>query len=110
MTNPEGDHLDRIEALLERSIIASDERMTRLEQSSERNAHLLERVLRVQERVLDTQERTLENQKRQDQQIQILLNAATRHEATISRLDAILERMLYREGRSGDDEPSPENS
>lgn len=34
MTNGSNDRLDKIEALLERSIVASDERMTRLEQST----------------------------------------------------------------------------
>ena len=33
MTNGSSDRLDRIEALLQQSVIASDERMTRLEQS-----------------------------------------------------------------------------
>ena len=104
MTNG-SDRLTQIEQLLERSIVASDERMTRIEQSSNermtrieqdfeqvfnRSSQMLERVLRVQERTLDTQERTLEEQRRQAQQIQILLDAATRHEATISRLNAIL--------------------
>lgn len=63
------------------------------------SAQLLDRVIRVQERILDTQERTLVHQRRQEEQIQILLDAATRHESTISRLDAILERLIYREGR-----------
>ena len=77
----------------------SSDRLDRIEQSLERSTQLLERVIRVQERTLDTQERTLENQRRQEQQIQILLDAATRHEVTISRLDAIIERLVYREGR-----------
>lgn len=109
MNNGSNDRLDRIEQLIERSIIASDERMARIEQSFEqsfnRSSQLLERVLRVQERTLDTQERTLETQKRQEQQNQILLDAATRHEATIARLDAILERLIYREGRGNEDQP-----
>ena len=118
MTNGSNDRLDRIEQLLESFITASitdrqssDERMTRLEQSLEqsfnRNSQLLERVLRVQERTLDTQERTLQEQRRQAQQNQILLDAATRHEATIARLDAILERLIYREGRGNGDQPQP---
>lgn len=79
-------------------------RLDRIEQNLERASNLLERVIRVQERTLDTQERTLENQRQQEQQIQILLDAATRHEATILRLDSILERMIYREGRDSNEE------
>lgn len=75
-------------------------RLDRIEQNLERSTDLLERVIRVQERTLDIQERTLETQRRQEQQIQILLDAATRHEVTISRLDTIIERLVYREGRS----------
>jgi len=84
---------------------SSDQRFDRIEQNLERSTDLLERVIRVQERTLDTQERTLETQRRQEQQIQILLDAATRHEVTISRLDTIIERMVYREGRDGDSDP-----
>lgn len=94
------------------------DRLDRIEQSLERSTQLLERVIRVQERTLDTQERTVTfspgNCKQQ--QIQILLDAATRHEARlaehdarlarqdalIERLDAIIERLIYREGRDGD--------
>ncbi len=70
---------------------------------------MLERVIQVQDRILDTQEQ-------QQGQIQILLDAAIRHEeriaehntriarqdALIERLDAIIERMIYREGRNGE--------
>lgn len=70
------------------------DRLNRIEESLERSTQLLERVVRVQERML-------ENQGRTDERIEILLDAATRHESTISRLDAILERLIYREGRNG---------
>ncbi len=49
MTNS-NDRLDRIEALLERSVTASDERMTRLEQSMERQSQESnERMTRVEQ-------------------------------------------------------------
>lgn len=83
----------------------SNDRIDRVERSLELSAQLLDRVIRVQERILDTQERTLVHQRRQEEQIQILLDAATRHESTISRLDAILERLIYREGRGNGDQP-----
>ncbi len=75
MNNGSGNRLDRIEALLENSIIASNARMDRLEAAIE--------TFR--------------------EPIEILLESATRHDAMISRLDAILERMIYREGRGNDD-------
>ncbi|KJH70836.1 hypothetical protein UH38_15680 [Aliterella atlantica CENA595] len=77
------------------------DRLNRIEESLERSTQLLERVVRVQERMLETQSTTLENQGRTNERIEILLDAATRHESTISRLDAILERLIYREGRNG---------
>lgn len=70
------------------------DRLNCIEKSLERSTQLLERVVRVQERMLETQGRT-------NEKIEILLDAATRHESTISRLDAILERFSYREGRNG---------
>ena len=45
------------------------------------------------------QEQMISTQQQQNDRIQILVDAATRHEATISRLDSILERLIYREGR-----------
>ncbi len=77
------------------------DRLDRIEGSLERSTQLLERVVRVQERLLETQTNTQENQARTNERIEILLDAATRHESTISRLDAILERLIYREGRNG---------
>ncbi len=44
MTNGSSDRLDKIEALLERSIVASDERMTRLEQSTAASDGRLTRI------------------------------------------------------------------
>ena len=57
-------------------------------------------------------ERVINLQARQQEQVEVLLNAAIRHEtriarqdAVIERLDAIIERMVYREGRDGNDLP-----
>ncbi len=76
-------------------------RLNRIESSLDRSTQLLDRVIQVQERMLDTQAIPLENQARTNERIEILLDAATRHESTILRLDAILERLIYREGRNG---------
>lgn len=81
--------------------INQPDRLDRIEQ-------LLERVVQIQERVILTQEQ-------QQGQVQILLNAATDHatriarqDALIERLDTIIERMVYREGRDGDNnQPQP---
>ncbi len=70
------------------------DRLDRIESSLDRSTQLLERVVRVQERMS-------ENQARTNERIEILLDAANRHESTISRLDAIIERLIYREGRNG---------
>ncbi len=58
-------------------------------------------------------ERVIDLQARQQEQVEVLLNAAIRHEtriarqdALIERLDTIIERMVYREGRNSDDDPS----
>lgn len=72
------------------------DRLDRIESSLDRSTQLLERVVRVQERMS-------ENQARTNERIEILLDAATRHESTISRLDAIIERLIYREGRNGEE-------
>ena len=93
------DRIERIEALLERFITASEggssDRLDRIGQSLEKVVDILEQ---------------------QSQQIKALVDAATRHEARITcqdalieRLDAIIERMVYREGRNGDgnDQPQP---
>lgn len=70
------------------------DRLDRIESSLDRSTQLLERVVLVQERMS-------ENQALTNERIEILLDAATRHESTISRLDAIIERLIYREGRNG---------
>lgn len=79
MTNPQPDRLDRMESLLERIINLQGQQQEQLGQHQER--------------------------------IQILLNAATDHntriarqDVLIERLDTLIERMIYREGR-GDSEP-----
>ncbi len=75
MTNGSSDRLDRIEALLQQSVIASDERMTRFEQGMERMQQRLEesakasdeRMTRVEEglerveRVVESNNRFLES-------------------------------------------------
>lgn len=55
------DRLDRMEALLERSVITSNERMTRLEQTMERQAsESNERMTRV-EQIVESNNRFLES-------------------------------------------------
>jgi exonuclease VII small subunit len=66
--------------------------MDRVEATLERSTQLLERVINVQESQ-QNQLGTVQNQ------IEILVRAMTSHEAMISRLDGILERLIYREGR-----------
>lgn len=50
MTNGSNDRLDRIEELLQRSIIASDERMTRIEQSSNERMTRIENLVEANHR------------------------------------------------------------
>lgn len=90
---------------------ASSDRLDRIEQALERSTQLLERVIGVQDVLLATQSQLvtvqgqlLTVQEQQNRQIQILLDSATRHDAMIGRLDAILERMIYREGRGSNDD------
>lgn len=64
------------------------DRLDRIEQSLDRSTNLLERVIQVQA----TQQDTLET----------LVNSQLRQDAMIERLDAILERLIYREGRNND--------
>ena len=79
MTNG-NDRIDRIEALLERS------------------TQLLQQIGQNQGQIITIQEQ-------QQEQIQVLISAATRHNALIERLDAIIERLIYREGRNGGESP-----
>lgn len=71
---------------------SSEERLIRIETTLERSTNLLEQVIQIQERVISAQGQ-------QDDCIQILVDAATRHEAAIAMLDAILARMSQREER-----------
>lgn len=64
------------------------DRLDRIEQSLDRSTNLLERVIQVHA----TQQDTLET----------LVNSQLRQDAMIERLDAILERLIYREGRNND--------
>lgn len=64
----------------------------------------LDRIETLLERIIDLQGR-------QQEQVEVLLNAAIRHEtriarqdAVIERLDTIIERMVYGEGRNGEGE------
>ncbi len=64
-------------------------------------------------------ERVINLQASQQEQVEVLLNTAIRHDVKIAkqdilierqnilieRLDTIIERMVYREGRNGDSEP-----
>ncbi len=56
-------------------------------------------------------ERIAENQQVQQEQIKVLVSVSLDHvdriarqDALIERLDAIIERMVYSEGRNGDDD------
>ncbi len=68
----------------------------------------LDRIEQLLERMAQMQQDIVSLQGQQQGQIQILANAATDHaariarqDALIERLDSILERMIYREGREG---------
>ena len=85
------DRIDRIEALLERFFTAGEGGST----------NQLDRIGQSLEKVVDILEQ-------QSQQIKVLVEASTYHEARITRqealierLDNIIERMVYREGRNG---------
>ncbi|MBV8885798.1 MAG: hypothetical protein JO235_17635 [Chroococcidiopsidaceae cyanobacterium CP_BM_RX_35] len=55
MTNgSSSDRLDQIEALLQRSIVASDERMTRFEQESNNRLTRIEQLIESNNRFLET--------------------------------------------------------
>lgn len=87
------ERIDRIEALLERN-----DRIDRVEVLLERSTQLLQQIGQNQGQIIQIQEQ-------QQEQIQVLVSAATRHNALIDRLDAIIERLIYREGRDGSESP-----
>ncbi len=69
----------------------------------------IDRIERLLEQIAQIQQRAISLQGQQQEQIQVLVNAAADHadrmarqDALIERLDAIIERMVYREGRNGD--------
>lgn len=96
MTNS-SDRLDRIERILER-----------LAQNQGQIVQTQEQFAQGQSQIIQSLERMIQIQGQQQDQIQILASAAARHDALIERLDAIIERMVYREGRGGnDDQPQP---
>jgi hypothetical protein len=62
--------------------------------------------------MISTEERMISRQVGLDEQMQVLVDAARNHEtriarqdALIERLDVILERLVYREGRNGYSDP-----
>lgn len=86
----------------------SSDRLDRIEQILERSTQLLGEIAQNQGQIVQTQGQIIQIQERQQEQIQVLVNAATRHDALIERLDAIIERLVYREGRGGNgDQPQP---
>ncbi len=79
MTNG-SDRIDRIEAILERS------------------TQLLQQIGQNQGQIIKIQEQ-------QQEQIQVLVSATKRQDALIERLDAIIERLIYREGCDSGESP-----
>ena len=83
----------------------SSDRLDRIEQ-------ILESLAQNQGQLAQNQGQIVQSQGLQQEQIQILANAALDHESSIARqdalierLDAIIERMVYREGRGDGDQP-----
>lgn len=85
----------------------NSDRFDRIERILESLAQNQEQLVSSQGQIVQTVGQILEIQQQQQSQIQTLADAATRHEAMISRLDAILERLIYREGRGSGDQPQP---
>ena len=83
----------------------SSDRLDRIEQILEGLAQNQGQIIQNQEKVIQTQGQIAQSQGLQQKQIQDLVTAATYHEAIIARLDAILERLIYREGRGNGDQP-----
>lgn len=123
MTTNQPDRLDQLQTLLADFIAAStadrqasNERMTRIEEARERDRRESnERMTRLETSMtaanakMDRFEALVETSY---EPVQALLEASAEHQtriarqdALIERLDAILERMIYREGRGGNDEP-----
>ena len=69
----------------------------------------INRIEQILEGLAQNQSQIVQIQRQQQEQIQVLISAATRHDALIERLDTIMERMVYREGRNGDrgNQPQP---
>ena len=91
---------------------ASSDRLNRIEQILERSTQLLGDLAQNQSQIVQTQGRLIQNQEVQQEQIKVLVSLALDHadriarqDAMIERLDAIIERMVYREGRNGDANP-----
>ena len=101
MTNGSSDRLDRIERILE-GLAQNQGQVVETQRQIVDNQR---QVIQSQERIVQIQGQIVQSQEQQQKQIQALVNAATHHEATIARLDAILERLIYREGRGNGDQP-----
>lgn len=77
----------------------SSDRLYRIER-------ILEGLAQNQSQIVQAQGQIIQIQERQQEQLQVLASAATRYDALIERLDAIIERLVYREGRGGNgDQP-----
>lgn len=88
-------------------IDGSRDRLDRIEQILEGLAQNQGQIIQNQQQIIQSQGQIVQSQRLQQEQIQALVNAVTHHEAIISRLDAILERLIYREGRGNGDHPQP---
>lgn len=78
------------------------------------SSNRIDRIEQLLEQIVQIQQRAISLQGQQQEQIQVLVNAAADHaarlarqDALIERLDAIIERMVYREGRGNGDQPQP---
>ncbi len=97
MTNGSTDRLDRIEAAIENLVaanLANNERMERDRQQSNERMTKIEQAIERQQRPIEVLAASSA-----DHEVRI-----ARQDALIERLDAILERMIYREGRGNEEE------
>ena len=119
MTANQPDRLDRIEVAIENltnTIVASNARIdkseaafnAKMEKSEATFNARMEKSEAASNARMDRLEATLETF---SEPIQVLLEASQQHDAIIasnnamiSRLDAIIERMVYREGRGNDEQ------